>query len=895
MFQPSSRSTLACLLLAGFNTLTSTHAAAPSESLEEVIVVGSRIPQQQDQALPITIITSEQLEQRGYATVQQALDDLPQNSGGGFDQQLNFGYTPSAAALNLRDMGVGRALVLIDGRRVPVFPVGFNGTDSFVDLSSIPSGAVERIEVLSDGASAIYGSDAMSGVVNVVLKRQAGTEASMRYGDTVHGGGSEQRLQLSTGAESEGGSALLFLEYYKRNALWYSQRDITRSDRLGGVNGSGPGSFSAYGYPGTFMDFNLTGTPASNCDTSGGSPGPILMDVFATGVDSLMCGFNRAQYRQVWPDSKSVSATAKFEQRLSDALSWFTTLRLRNALTRMQIEPTAYNTLLDSDFNIVIPAADSPTGEDGLYFRRMVEFGPQRYDYDVNAYSGLTGLKGELSGGYTWELGLQSAQQRVRETARGQILLDRINDAIVGNLDLDGNGVNDAPLDLFQPIPGYAVDQLSYEPKSVSTSTLSSADFQFNGDLMTMPAGTARFATVLEYVKEIYDDQRDAEIVAGNVLGLGGSSGHGERQRTAVGVELSLPLLAKLKFNVAGRYDRYNDESDVGGAFSPHASLEFRPSQSWLFRASGGLSFRAPDMPRMFGGDVTGFHILTDTPQCIADGGSGRGDPSVASCNTPIQDIFSITHANIKLKEERGRNFGVGARWRPSDAFSASVDLFHIRLEDLVTTPDLQYMLDQNALNGSFADAISRDCGGGGSLCLLSVMEVQAQNVAYKKTTGLDVAVDYALATPDMGKFTASLTGTYLLDVEMRESIYREPVDVLRNGDLGEAVRVKGGLQLGWKRGALSSNVLVNYVGAFTPLITSNVDRVGSYTTVNLRTSYQLPWNGEVQLGVNNVFDRQPPLDLQNGDASLTFYHQQFHDVDGAKWYAGYRQKFGGG
>ncbi|MGE0115516.1 MAG: TonB-dependent receptor plug domain-containing protein [Steroidobacteraceae bacterium] len=888
MYMQFSRLMLPSLLVTGFGMLASTGALAQSDQLEEVTVVGSRIRQPQDQALPVTVITSQQMEQRGYATVQQALLALPQNSGGGFDQQLNFGYTPSASAVNFRDMGVGRVLVLIDGRRMPAFPVGFNGTDSFVDISSIPASAVERIEILADGASAVYGSDAMSGVINVVLKKQVGTELAVRYGDTVHGGGAEKRVQFSTGAESDGSRALLFLEYYKREALWYSQRDMTRSDRLGGVNGAGPGVFSLYGYPGTFTDWTTFAYPSPACDTSGGSP----------GSGSGFCEFNRAQYRQVWPDSSSVKATAKFDQRLSDGLEWFSTMRIRHAMTRMQIEPASYDSIFDS--GVIIPAAapNNPVGLDGGFVRRLVEFGPQRYDYDVNEYSALTGLKGEIGGSYTWELGLQSARQRVRETAYGQVLNNRISDALLGNLDLNGDGIVDPAqdaLDLFQSIPGDVVAQLSYQPQSVATSTLSSADFQFGGDWLGLPAGMAQFATVLEYVKEIYDDRRDAEIVSGNVVGLGGTSGHGERERAAAGVEISLPLLSKLKLNLAGRYDRYNDKSDVGGAFSPRLALEFRPGKSWLLRASGGLSFRAPDMPRMFGGDATGFSTLIDTQQCIADGGAGNGDASVASCITPVQDVYTVTHANIKLKEERGRNFSAGVRWQPGDDFSASVDLFHIRLEDVVTTPDLQYMLDQNALNGSFEDAIFRDCSAASNAGCLAAIDTQAQNVAYKKVTGLDVAADYALDVSGLGRFTIGLSGTYLLNVEMQESVYRPPVDVLRDGRLGESVRVKGGLQLGWQRGPWASNLFVNYIGPFTPLNTSYVNNIGSYTTVNLSMNYQLPWRGELQLGVNNLFDRKPPLNLQDGDASLTFYHQQFHDVDGARWYAGYRHAFGGG
>jgi iron complex outermembrane receptor protein len=197
-------------------------------------------------------------------------------------------------------------------------------------------------------------------------------------------------------------------------------------------------------------------------------------------------------------------------------------------------------------------------------------------------------------------------------------------------------------------------------------------------------------------------------------------------------------------------------------------------------------------------------------------------------------------------------------------------------------------------LNGSFADAIIRDCNQVSNAGCLYFVDVQAQNVAYKKTTGLDADLNYDLDVSGAGRFSFGLSATYLLDVEMQESIFRAPVDVLRDGQLGESVRFKGGLQLGWERDVWAANVFLNYIGSFTPFNTAFVHSVGSYTTVNVRLSYRTPWEGELQLGVNNVFDRQPPLDLQNGDTSLTFYHQQFHDVDGAKWYAGYRHKFGG-
>jgi len=172
------------------------------EEQENVVVVtGSRIRRiEQEGPSPVVTITAQDMSDRGYQTVLEALNDLPQNSGGGFDQQNTFGLTPSASAIDLRGFGVGRSLVLIDGRRVPVFPLAANGTDNFVDLSSIPAVAVDRIEVLTDGASAIYGSDAVSGVVNIILKKHADNQLSLRRSDTTGGGGAQDRLQSAVAA-----------------------------------------------------------------------------------------------------------------------------------------------------------------------------------------------------------------------------------------------------------------------------------------------------------------------------------------------------------------------------------------------------------------------------------------------------------------------------------------------------------------------------------------------------------------------------------------------------------------------------------------------------------------------------------------------------------------------
>jgi iron complex outermembrane receptor protein len=370
---------------------------------------------------------------------------------------------------------------------------------------------------------------------------------------------------------------------------------------------------------------------------------------------------------------------------------------------------------------------------------------------------------------------------------------------------------------------------------------------------------------------------------------LKAAAGGGHRGHSGVGLELQLPLLKQWQLNLAGRYDDYQDASDVGGAVSPRVTLEFRPTQAWVFYGSAGRSFRAPDMQRLFGGQTSGFVDLINTKQCLADGGARRGDASVASCVTPVF-VGVTTSANLHLQEERGNHYSFGVNWKPSAQWSASLDYFSMNLRQLVQTPDGQYVLDQNALNGSFANAV---IPFDGDKCPFTdiCLNLQPLNISYKKVSGIDAAADYQWDAA-LGTFSAGLKAGYLIDVSMRESALRAPVDVLRNGQLGEAARLKGGIDLGWQRHAWASNIYLSYTSGFTPLDTTTEKHLGSFTTVNCSVRYTLSSGAIAQLGVNNVFDRMPPVDIQRGNLSAPFYHQQFHNVDGASWYASLRQPF---
>jgi iron complex outermembrane receptor protein len=889
--------TLGPLLAAGAWTAPALAQQAPAAEPElEVTVVGSRIRRVEVEGpTPVVTINAEDFEKRGYATVTDALNDLSQNAGGGFDQQNTFGFTPSASAIDLRGFGAGRTLVLIDGRRQPVFPLASGGTDNFVDLSSIPVGAIERVEVLTDGASAIYGSDAVSGVVNIVMKKQADNSLSARLSDTQDGGGGQQRVQFSLGSENlAGGTASFFAEFFKQKEMMFTDRSYSQSDRLGGIAGAGPGIFSSYGDPGTFIAFDDDGNAipiaADNCSTDGGGP----------GVQGGFCRFNRAQFRQLVPSWDQYSATGRYDRPVTDNVEFFSRATYFHSETATQLEPMAYDQGGTDGFGILTPAnvgSNPTTGADslpGVWRRRLTEFGPRQEDINNNTINMLAGIRGDLGDRYNWELGVSYIEQRTVSINNNFVRKSDMNALIYGQ-DLDGDGVGDGgTLNLFDTIPQTLVDQLRASPRGDGKSRLSAADFQVSGDLFEFAGRTVKFASILEFNKQSFSDTRSQDVLDGDIVALGGTNGSGERKYSAFGTELEVPVFENFIVNVAGRYDNYDDDSNVGGAFSPRIALEYRPVTSLLLRGSAGKSFRAPDLQRLFGGQTQGFDDVIDTPQCIADGGSGRGDASVATCVQQAQSIAISEGGNVALTEEKGENFNFGIVFEPFSGLTLSTDFFYIELNQIVNTPAVQFILDQNALDGSFADAITRDPQAVGLQNPGGILEIAqtARNLSFQRMSGVDVRGDFRIPTDTLGNFTARVAGTYLNDLKIQEQPGEPIVNALSEALLGEFVRFRGTAEVGWSRGILGANVLVSHIGGFTPLDPSSVDRVGSWTTVNIGGTVETPWNSTVALGVNNVFDKDPPLDLSLGDAGQPFYNQFFHDAFGATWHVTYTQRF---
>ena len=885
------------------------------KELDKVEIVGSRIKRTDIEGPePVIVISADDIENAGFATVQEVLDTLPQNSGGGFDSQFVFGFTPSASAVDIRGFGVGRVLILLDGRRIPVFPLAAGGTQNFVDLNSIPAAAIERIEILTAGASAIYGSDAISGVINVVLRKDVeGTTVNLRTSDTSDGGGAAQRVQLLHGITTNKSTTTLVMEYFDQDEIMAGDREYAANDVVPGayadptfgLNGDGSiGAFSIGSPGGTLFDAATGAVLAGpNC-----SPNPnnltITPEVLATGGDFVhpdgFCRFNRSRFRQLFPENKRFSLTLNADRVLTPDLTAFARATYQQSEFNTQIEPMFYQSDFVADpLGLGIYDTDPNDPRDGVpnnpndisngtfiapvIFRRMLEFGPRRSETDNVTWSVLAGLQGVIANRFDFEFGAGHYVQDVKRRSFGYGAPESGFDA----------AVREGRVNLFQPLPQAIVDEFRYEPRTDGESTLTGLDFDITGDLFDTWAGTVGFAAVVEWAREEFQDLRDPQILAGNVISLGGSSGAGERDRWGAGVEFLVPLHDTINVSLAGRFDEYADASLVGNAVSPRVAVEWRPLSTLLVRGHWGESFRAPDLQRLFGAQTRAFQDLVDTQLCEQNGGT-KGqvtDPSPADgfneCTTAIISTPLLIGSNTALEEEEGTNYGFGVVWNILDDLAITVDYYNVELEGIVVAPTAQFILDNSNLFP--ANSIQRDVSAvlptnpGG----LDLVVSAAQNLSIRESDGIDFLLEYNLETNRWGRFDVDFSISHVLDIKQRFS----PVSPLQ--DIAEVPENRANLRVDWLYGDFGLTLFGSHIDSYEPFnTTAFFDHVTSYTRWNLQARYATPFNSIVRLGVNNMFNREPPDDFQDDNAGWPFYNQFIHDVFGRNWFVQYTQNF---
>ncbi len=634
----------------GVSLLGQSVNAASDERLElqKFEVTGSHIMRTDIEGMSsVMIMDQAYIERSGASSLSQLFRDTIYSSVGMVDEQFTQGFAPASAGIDLRGMGFNRTLVLVNGRRSPMFPFGQDGSASFVDINLIPLGAVERVEILKDGASAIYGSDAIAGVVNIILREEyEGAEISVQYGQTGEGGGQEGRFNLIGGHTGDRGNATVIFDYFDRNAVWAKDRDLTAS-------ADGPiDDRSRAGSPGTL----ITGTglePDPRC------PSDQLIGPF--------CMYDFASYVTLIPEVKQLGLVASGDYEITDSLSFFANVSYTNRKSERDLAPTSGAFAVPGDQNTLNP------GEDIEVIYRLVELGPRTDEFETDSYNLLAGLTGAF-GDWDWEFGAGMGKIDTSITGvSGYTTQDDVETAIASGV-----------LNPLGSSPDFDPSDITRITKREGESTLRQVNLKMTGELVEMDHGALVAAMGVEYRNEDFSEAFDPLTESGAILTIGGVSAEGDRHVTAAYAEFSIPVRSELELQLAGRYDGY---SDFGDTFNPKLGIRWQPKDHLLLRFNASTGFKAPALHELYSEEIFSFESVFDP------------------INGDIYEVPTLASGNPDLDAEESENYSLGLVWDITHAWDLSFDYWRIKNENAVTQ-DPQFYLNNEEL---FPDSVIRD------------------------------------------------------------------------------------------------------------------------------------------------------------------------------------------
>ncbi|MBY6018378.1 TonB-dependent receptor [Ferrimonas balearica] len=840
--------TLGSIALVGTNVAVAEEA---NDDVERIAVTGSRIKQVDiETSSPVTVITAADIQLSGEATVADVLNNSSVNSFGSWRGMSGYGSGGAASSnVNMRGLGSNYTLVLLDGRRMP-------GTSSSsgaaADTSRIPMAIVDRIEILRDGASAVYGSDAVAGVINIITKKDyEGLNFTYDTEQPDVDGGELDRFTVTTGYTSDKGNITLTYEYYDSKAVY--DRDIWK------LNDPTYGDYSSFssvpnGYYNT-GEQNEDGKDIyafySNSDLC--SQTDNVLDG-TDGANDGRCFYSYGAVTKLFGDKTQNSILSNFNYELTDDIQF----RGRASAAQSKTDSRYAGTPVSTNYPVM--SADNqynPVGEDMTLYMRSVQIGERDTRTEVNTIDFLGGFLGyvDIGNGLDWEI---NAQHSVSTTNAFNYNL--INDDIIQNLVDSGDydifntsGMEYAAWDaMMADFYGQAAHTGLYQAEFTST--------QIDGLVSTtlFDNGSFSLAGVVgaEYEMIEFIQKSDPQSASGKVSGgSGGDDVDADRDRTSVYMELQAALPFNLDINAALRYDEYDQSGDVGsrsasGKFdkvNPMVGLAWRPWEPLLLRASWGQSFRAPNMGEMFSTQALSFEDALDTKWCDANPGVDDN-----YCR-PQQQHKTWIGGNPDLQPEEGESLTAGFVWNITDALAVEASYYDITLDNRIASQSVSRILKDEIDNGG-SDLVVRDADG-----KIDVIYSFDQNMASLETSGFDFKASYALET-GFGDFGLSGEMSYVNEFVSTTEPGAAGFDY---AGLQGYPELKGNVNLNWAYNGFGAAWATYYTG---PQDSGNEEYgvdyyadIPSYVKHNVQVSYAHNWNGKVTLGLNNVFDKEAP------------------------------------
>jgi iron complex outermembrane receptor protein len=905
---PAIRRTILALACASLAPAAWSQEDTNQPAAQKIEVTGSRIKRiDAEGASPVQVLKREDIERTGATTVREMLSTLASATGSLDDIGGSNSFSPGASSASLRNLGKQSTLVLLNSRRVAAYPLA-DYNEVFSNLDTLPLEAVDRIEVLKSGGSALYGSDAVAGVINIITRSSyQGLQFDASAQQSIENGKFQSHSASLTGGfgdmGTDGYNVLANLEVYHRSNFFWNEI-------LGDVNkeyaefSGGFGTPSSYGYPGTVIGVG----PIAGCTT----------------VVNGLCMYDRYERFEVVPKTDRTNLLVSGRMRLGEDLTGFAEVLYSRIEAEYQSPYQAYGVGLGSIgwgdpvtgdpktfYYRGLPAGHplNPSGDE-IEFRYRFADGPSQEQTTTDQYRVLGGVQGVWAD-YDWEVAGGIMGGRTKDKQRGAFSDSGFKE-VIGDYNADVL----AP-DFFNKPGGYRIGQQNSAAVLnrlfptfgyTGETTQTFLDGKISGDIAKWDAGNVGLATGFDLRHEKMSIKPDERLATGDMVGFGVSSSDASRSFGAVFAELSLPLLKTLEAQVAGRVDHF---PGFPTHFSPKVGLRFQPMPELLIRGTYEGGFRAPNLTESAESTKFAFDPGIDDPKrcpqalALADDLTEQADalPDTDPNKTLLYaradnarqnecgtSVALVTANNPDLKPETSRSFTLGVGFQPIRNWSATVDYWNIKrkneiglksTQDLLTIedtlPDGVISRDSVDNDPTFITAAERTQYGVTAGQLQSVRG-QFENLLQTKTQGIDLSVKGEVPTP-IGPVSIDVDTTYLLsyhewstsrdgwgdNLAGRYTFPRWTLNFttgLKTGDFGHSLRYVWNSET--KTQLDFDDTTWSPEGCEENGLTPGQCKVAAYNRWDYSISYTGIKNLMVGLHVRNLFDQRPPVDLRD-------------------------------
>lgn len=889
-------------------------AQQSAQELQRVTVTGSNIKRTDSEtASPVQVIRRDDIEKTGKQSIQEVLRGITADGQGSISSSFTNGFASGSSAVSLRGLGVNSTLVLVNGRRMTTYGLADDGSRSFVDLNSLPLEAVDRIEVLKDGASAIYGADAVGGVINVILRSNyTGASIGGSYGQTGHNDGQTTRAFGTLGfgnIDADKYNVFFSLEASSQKNIFSKDRGfIGSSDRrsLGyydTTNGA-PRLWLGSTTPSTTSPYGVMRTPPGGTGTR--------VNVIKCGASDIdpttgLCRYDFLQDSEVQPQLDRLNLFGRGTLQLSPSLTAYLEVGLFNSKSKSKgtlggnndsgvYKPgDPFNPLVVHGL-MTLPAnhPDNPTGTDRTLAYAPAELGGRNQNTDNQVIRLVSGLQG-AAWGWDFDIGAAYIKSRLKNDNYGYINYDAMQ-AALNNGTYRINRPNTTPASVLAAV--------SPTLENTPTSSIKSIDVKASRELTNLPGGPMGLALGAETRWEAADTPPVPGTDTGSIVGLGYSAFSATRRVSAVYGELSAPVAKWLELTGAARYDHY---SDFGDSVTPKVGFKVKPIDQIAIRGTYSEAFRAPG-PAERGGSNFGF-----------------------------TSYGILTQGNPDIKPEKAKSYTLGLILEPIAGTSATIDYWKIDRKNEIVLVDPASVIPAGACT-SFCDGtegtpnlISTQVAGAQSNTFmyydnegnLSTVTGFYRNATATKTDGIDVEIRHKMSLGAAGRLAAQLNWTHVNKFTRTDSDGNTVEYAGTHGPLSLSSgagtpKDKATFSLTWDRGPFAVTTSVNYVasikmidhqgettdpngngtmtngntgvtytdagqyncGVFTPAGQPyNNCRLPSFTTFDLFAKWTPIKNVDINFSIQNLFDRKAPFDAYLAIPYGINYNQTWHQA----------------